>query len=141
MESIQPIINFVGFLKEHNDRIPNSRYLSDVIDNDISTIENKDKIIKYLAKGRVVISWMGYFIDDDKNLIAPDCYYTDGLHIWPSYLPYYVNLYPNYSLDKDFIIYLEKRNYKFPSLDEHRLNFIENNYSDILVGNPPPRES
>jgi len=105
-------MKYIGFIKEHN-KIKEAVAFEEAIKLPYDNKET-NKIIEYLNKGILLLAWMGYFTDIKTNeLIAPDSYLTDGVWIWPSYLPYYLNKFPSFHLDDDFINYLKERNYEF----------------------------
>jgi len=139
MESFSLNIKFIGFIEKHNSKVYESRKLSDLI-GEKKKPKKRIEIITYLEKGEIVISWMGYFEDNETgDILSPDCYYTDGNYIWPSYLIYYLKKYPNFKLEKQFIDYLEKSNFLFPSVSKNKIKLLESNFSKILVSNAPLR--
>ncbi|WP_299679131.1 hypothetical protein [uncultured Dokdonia sp.] len=92
----------VGFLKRHDD-YSFSKKLEDINNTNIN--ENSldlEVVILYLERGKVFLSWMSWLFDDGDSSIGPHELYTDGIWIWPSYLTYYLNKYPNLELNKDF---------------------------------------
>lgn len=106
-------MKLVGFIKEHN-FIKEAVSLNELISNSSESYANIEDVIKYLNSGALLLAWMGYFIDEKtKKLIAPDSYFTDGIWIWPSYLPYYLGLYPSMKIDPNFLTHLESVNFQF----------------------------
>jgi len=104
----------VGFIKE----LDNFAW-SSPLQNQITEMANSadliERLISYVEKGRLVMGWMGYFIDLETNEhIAPHAYLSDGTWIWPSYYAYYLRKYRNLKLDEEFIRYLEARNSNAP---------------------------
>ncbi|CAM1353278.1 hypothetical protein [Tenacibaculum halocynthiae] len=77
---------------------------------------------------------MGYFINfENDELIFPDSYYTDGVFICPSYLPYYLKKYPNFKLEEGFISHLISVNYQNKKVIGKRdVLIIENKLSKLL---------
>lgn len=128
-------IHFVGFDKEFNEKVFEQTTYSEELKRTIP--KKRERIINYLEKGEIVIAWMGYFIDKEEKLISPDCYYTDGNYIWPSYFTSFIKDDYNYSIDENFIDYLESVNYSFPKVDSSKLIYIRDNFSKVLVSTPP----
>lgn len=95
-------MKYVGLIKEYNN-VKEATMLQDALGN----VDNTDvmpAIIRYLGDGVLVLAFMGYIQDfETKALIAPHGYDTDGIWVWPSYLPYYLKKYPNFKLDVDFV--------------------------------------
>lgn len=113
-------MKLIGFILEHN---PISIAKPFLYYTERQRIQpEKLRIIEYLAKGYLIYAWMGYFFDLDTNApIAPDSYYSDGLWVWPSYLTHYMQKYPNFVLDDEFVAYLRFKNFEFselPNVDE-----------------------
>lgn len=107
-------MRYIGFIKEHN---PIKESLS--IEVVMSSPDNNDEIsvlgiIEYLKNnGVLILGWMGYFMDLEKDQpICPDSYYSDGVWVWPAYFPYYLEKYPHYPLDKEFKEYFLSKDFK-----------------------------
>lgn len=123
-------MRFVGFIREYND-IEEAKFLQEVIKCHVNRIDVLE-IINYLKEGILAFAWMGYFVDiETKALIAPDSYFTDGLWVWPAYLPYYLSKYPGMHLDYDFVEYLRLKKYEtiVCGLSELEMARIENEIS------------
>ena len=88
-------MKYIGFVKEH-DSFSFAISFRDTF-GDIPNSEAKIIcILNHLKEGVLFLGWMGYAVDiEDKNLIAPDAYYTDGIWAWPIYFPYYIEKYNN----------------------------------------------
>lgn len=131
-------MKLIGFIIEH-DNIKKADPLNSVL----GTISNDSnilfRIIDYLSKGTLVLSWMGYSMDaENGDLIAPDSYYTDGTFIWPVYFPYYLNKYDSYKLDEEFIKYLVDKDFQQKKLDSSMVENIEKELlKDLQDKNPP----
>jgi hypothetical protein len=120
-------MKYVGFIKEYN-IIDSAKPLHDVIKYHDDRPDYLD-IINYLKDGILAFAWMGYFVDiETKALIATDSYFTDGLWVWPAYLPYYLSKYPDMHLDHDFVEYLRLKNYEI-TVCEFEMARIENEIS------------
>lgn len=105
-------MKLIGFIKEHNNIIEAQKYSSINITSIISQVDI-NLIIDYLNNGELVFGWMGYFMDiDNGDLISPDSYYTDGIYIWPAYLPYYLKKGLNYLINQEFLYHVSNNNYK-----------------------------
>ncbi|NML38410.1 hypothetical protein HHL17_14475 [Chitinophaga sp. G-6-1-13] len=121
-------MKLVGFIKEI-DFFPWAKPLEEYM-MDINPSELIDQITVYLEKGKLVIGWMGYYIDlETKEHIAPHAYYTDGIWVWPSYYPYYIRKYSRFAIDKEFLKYLQDRKFEESVMDFNELElqkeFIE----------------
>ena len=127
-------MKLTGFIKEYNS-IKEAVSLNDLFTNTFESNDNVEGIIKYLNSGVLLMGWMGYFIDvKTKKLIAPDSYYTDGIWVWPSYLPYYLEMYPSMEIDPDFMAHLKNRNFEL-MVDERfesQKNMLEKELSERL---------
>lgn len=130
-------IHFVGFNKEFNEKVFDQNTYSEELKR--TKPKKRERIINYLEKGEVVIAWMGYFIDKEGKLISPDCYYTDGNYIWPSYFTSFIKDNCNFPIGENFIEYLERINYNFPRVDGPKLTYIRESFSKILVSTPSER--
>ncbi|WP_299332898.1 hypothetical protein [uncultured Psychroserpens sp.] len=99
----------IGFIKPH-DKHNEAKYLSEYLEDGY---ENNDKeaILNYLNKGVLCIDWMEWLFEDESDdavSIGPNTCNTDGIWIWPNYLEYYLNKYPNFKLDQEFIDYVNE---------------------------------
>ncbi len=114
-------MKYIGFIKEYNN-ISEAIPLEELVNSSSSSTASAQQVLKYLNRGILILGWMGYFIDfKTKQIIAPDSYYTDGIWVWPSYLPYYLNKFPSLQLGNEFLNYLIEKNYEF-RIDEDFLN-------------------
>lgn len=129
-------MKYIGFIKEHNN-IKEAIPFEKAIGGEFYEESTLAKIIEYLNSGVLLLSWMGYFTDFRTNgLIAPDSYFTDGIWVWPSHLPYYLKKHPNMILDKDFIEYLSSKQFKMNFENEflkHKTE-LEKDFRDKLNG-------
>ncbi|MEN2399117.1 hypothetical protein GKZ90_0004980 [Flavobacterium sp. MC2016-06] len=104
-------MKFVGFIKEYNN-ITEAQEYKKFLNNAQNNKEIVSKITAYLNNGTVVLAWMNTLKSlDNDELIAPNCYCTDGSFVWPAYFAYYLKKYPNYKIDDDFLEHLEKNNF------------------------------
>ncbi|GEN69683.1 hypothetical protein [Chryseobacterium rhizosphaerae] len=125
-------MKYIGFIKEYN-KIPESFSLNEYKSKQNYANEEKEKILHYLKKGDVILTWMGVFLDlDNNNFIGPQIYYTDGEWIWPLYLIYYLEKEIFFDLEEEFTNYLKERKYKLNILSEEKLREIEYDFSDKL---------
>lgn len=127
-------MKLAGFIKEHN-CIKEAVGLNELITNPSESYPNIEKVIKYLNSGALILAWMGYFIDEKKKiLIAPDSYYTDGVWVWPAYLPYYLGVYPFLKLDPNFLSHIENQKFelKVDEKFENQKNVLEKELSEKL---------
>ena len=125
-------MNLIGFIKEYNNiqEASNFKAVTGETCNDPLLIS---KTINYLNNGTLVLAWMGYFFDlEDSNIIAPDCYYTDGVYVWPAYFSYYLKKNPNYIIEKEFLSYLSEKNFQCRELKDLEKNKLEKKLSKKL---------
>jgi hypothetical protein len=103
-------MKYIGFVKEYNN-IKEASSLEELISEKTLDTGETEKVIDYLKQGKLLLAWMGYFIDiKSKELIAPDSYYSDGIWVWPAYLPYYLNKY-KMKLDQEFLDHIRDNNF------------------------------
>ena len=131
-------LKYIGFIQEYNN-IPEALPYVDVFDNNHNKISNTiTKIVNYLDKGYLACSCPGVIMDlNNENLLYPDAYFTDGVYIWPSYFLYYLVHYPNFKIDKEFIDYLLKKEFKYTTIGffkKRKLRKMENYLEDKLIG-------
>lgn len=105
-------MKLTGFIKEHNE-FKEAKAFEELLGEASSLDYDVQKVIHYLRSGKLLLAWMGYFFDiKTKKPIAPDSYYTDGLWVWPAYFPYYLENYPLYSIDPDFLAHMIDKNFE-----------------------------
>jgi hypothetical protein len=129
-------MKLIGFIKQYND-IEEALSLDIVIYGKLIGDVDQRAILEYLKKGHLLMAWMGYFVDiRTRELIAPDAYYTDGLWVWPTYFPYYLEKYPDMYIDKEFLYYLRDKNFVFEVDDffERNKKSFEEELSNRLSG-------
>ncbi|MEO8535638.1 MAG: hypothetical protein ABI441_17915 [Flavobacterium sp.] len=106
-------MKLIGFIKEHNN-ISEAKEYKNILGSEINNSEVINKTINYLNNGVYIFGWMNTIRSLDNNeLIAPNCYLTDGIFIWPAYYSYYLKKHPNFKIDNAFFEYLEKINFDF----------------------------
>jgi hypothetical protein len=131
-------MKLLGFIKEYNN-IKDAVNLDIWLNEKSSINTDSEKILQYLDQGVLLLSWMGYFTDvKTKELIAPDSYYTDGVWVWPSYLPYYLKKDSSLVIDKEFIEYLKNRNFNFKvsdNFDELKMQLEKELSNKLAEGN------
>lgn len=104
-------MKLVGFIKEL-DNYDWASPLCNELGEESNAEELVNNIISYLEKGKLILGWMGYFVDlRTQDPIAPHAFLTDGVWVWPSYYLYYLKMYPQYRLDNSFINYLREKNF------------------------------
>jgi hypothetical protein len=104
-------MRYTGFVKEH-DAINEALEFNSLFSTGLP-LNDKDKIVDFLKRGKVICTWMTGVIDlegGDEELIHS--YLTDGYWIWPSYIIHYFMKYQMFKLDDDFIEYIRKHEYK-----------------------------
>ncbi|WP_163408521.1 hypothetical protein [Flavobacterium ajazii] len=109
-------MKLIGFIKEHDNITEATEYKS-IFGNKINNDEIIHKIINYLNNGIYILGWMNTIRSlDNDELIAPNCYLTDGSFVWPAYYSYYLKKHSNYKIDTNFLEHLEKINFDFSSI-------------------------
>lgn len=117
-------MKFIGFIKQYNN-ITEAQDYKTVFSDAENNKEITAKTITYLNNGVVILAWMNTLKSlDNDELIAPNCYYTDGSYVWPAYFAYYLKKYHNYKIDNDFLEHLEQINFDFKKIE----------ISDKLIG-------
>lgn len=110
-------MKLIGFIKEHNN-------IKEAIDYSVFKTGMSHpvsaEIINYLDSGIYIFGWMGVFMDlDNQDIISPDCYYTDGIYVWPAYFSYYLKKHPNTQIDEHFLEHASKNNFR---IDESKID-------------------
>ncbi|MCW3463672.1 hypothetical protein [Chitinophaga nivalis] len=119
-------MRLIGFIKEYEENLGGALF-EEIQEASVNDPELINKIIAYLDKGKLVMAWMGYFMDlKTKDYILPHDYRTDGIWIWPSYFPYYLRFYPNYKLDKEFVDYLIEKDFLLETKKKINVRELEN---------------
>ena len=115
-------MKLTGFIKEYND-IEGAITLESALHTELGNIVDRNKVLNYLKGGHFLLGWMGYFFDvETKEPIDPDSYYTDGVWVWPSYLPYYIKKYPNFAINHEFLEYMATKGFKCVIDDKFKAN-------------------
>ena len=127
----------VGFIREQNP-IKIAVPLATLRTSDEFNLVERKKVCEYLDEGVIILAWMTYFFDPEtKSSIAPDCYYSDGVWVWPSYYRYYIQKYPDLRIDPDFLDFLRLKNFKIevdPAFRRDHISF-ENQLAILLQEN------
>jgi phosphoglycolate phosphatase-like HAD superfamily hydrolase len=97
-------------------------------------------ITSYLRRGILVAGIMEWWFDfenygenfsqnknfkddeDETTSIGGKGYYTDGNWVWAGYLPYYLEKYPNFNIDEEFLADLKQQNYQIPQVSKAQEN-------------------
>ncbi|MBG6148964.1 hypothetical protein IWQ47_001733 [Aquimarina sp. EL_43] len=125
-------MKLIGFIKEHND-VKGAVSFADINKDALENNKPLFEVIDYLNKGTLVFSWMGYSEDlDNGELITPDSYHTDGVFVWPAYFPYYLNKYPEYKVNEEFLVHLANNNFHQDELNPNTVKNIEKWLSEKL---------
>lgn len=131
-------MKLVGFIYEYNP-IPSSLPINSISKDKFNSDIDLDTIIQYLNSGKIVIGWMGYFFDTEtRQPIAPDSYLTDGVWVWPSYLPYYLLKGFYGLLDIGFLDHIQQNSFKIAAEPELKsiLSVFEKQLSDLFKQYP-----
>jgi len=121
-----PALKYIGFIKEHGDNMAASLAFEDikksVCQNDLQLLP---EILYYLGHGAMVIAWMSYTFDLETNHpIGGNSVHTDGVWVWPFYFPYYLDKFPKYPLDQEFVDHLRQQNFKRKLINKEELQII-----------------
>jgi hypothetical protein len=122
-----------GFVREFNDVPGSIPLLALTTGSTRLSAKNRKLLIDYMKKsGEMVFSWMGYFVEPDTgSLLGPDCYYSDGIWVWPGYLVYYVENFSEIQIEDEFIRHVVQGN-AYKALTQKEKEDIENFLSKFL---------
>ncbi|HEY5751398.1 MAG TPA: hypothetical protein VIU12_35310 [Chryseolinea sp.] len=121
-----PALKYIGFIKEHDDNFAESLSFDDikksVYENDLQRLP---EIIHYLGHGAMVLAFMGYSFDLETNHpIGGNSIHTDGVWVWPFYFPYYLDKFPNYPLDQEFVNHLHQQSFKRRLVSKEEIEIV-----------------
>ena len=123
-------IKFTGFWKEF---YSNNSLLS-IFDsiNDISSIEDKNKILLYLDSCYFLFGTRGMRrCPVTGEMIMLHDVYTDGKWVWASELAHYL-LFNDIVIDRDFLTHIRENNYKRANVTEANLNAISREIREYI---------
>lgn len=119
---------FSSFIKEHDDydiAVPLEDYKSGksqpLVDGN-----GRELIKEYVQNGVLITAWMGFIQAIDTNdSISSDGFLTDGIYIWRSYLPYYLDNHPNFRIESEFAEHIAAQKNSKYTVDEQALTRAE----------------
>lgn len=118
-------MKLIGFVKEH-DNMDISIPFESMMDSEELESLDRNRIIKYLEKGKIITGYMCHFQDlQSKNQGEPWGYLTDGKFIWPTYYPYYLKKYKSFQIDRNLIYELLKNGFDMDCKQEYASLFEE----------------
>ncbi len=120
----------IGFIKEHSD-YPFAKKLNPFYLLKKEEVSHRQEILKYLKKGILCVSLMGLAEDAEENNMGFIAVDTDGEWCWPEYLYNYLEKYPNFKIEEDFIKHVLKNKEKEIELSEEELLKIEKEFLKI----------
>lgn len=147
----------VGLLKAFDNGADDAKLLAEYLNDEAIDESLRISVLNYLKNGHHFTGLMEWWVDfedygklysegegfvsdedevtDDARIIGSSAYYTDGKWIWAEYLPYYLDKYPNFAIDNQFVEDLKNRNYQMPDVSEEQrkaaLNYF---YTHIFKG-------
>lgn len=122
-------MKFVGFIKDHgNDPFAHKRsfYFTEAEEN-----PNKDTVLEYLKKGELCVAFMGGAEDIDEEMIGLISVYTDGEWLWPKYFINYLEKYPNFKIEEEFVQHVLKNKDKGIKVTEEESLKLEKEFYKI----------
>lgn len=124
----------IGFLKMYDSIFDKADDLKSMISIP-RAYAKREEIIKYLESGYYFTDSPVMLQDDEDEPMFGLGYQTDGEWIWPNYFAYYLQKYPNYEIDTDFIKHLENNNFSFQKPSKERIREIDSFFDKIIWGN------
>ncbi|WP_038007735.1 hypothetical protein [Terrimonas ferruginea] len=122
-------MKFVGFIAEHaKDPFAQKRsyYFKE---KDINP--NKDDVLAYLKRGELCVPLMGGAEDVDEEMIGLISIYTDGEWLWPKYFINYLEKYPNFKIEEEFVQHVLKNRAKEVTVTEEEVSKLEKEFYRI----------
>jgi len=123
-------MKFIGFVKEHGDdpfaHKLKPYYLSG---NDINP--HRETVIEYLKKGMLCVPFMGIAQDEDDNDIGYIAVDTDGEWLWPEYFVNYLEKYPNFKVEDNFVQYVLQHKDREIVVTEENISKLEKEFYRI----------
>ena len=104
----------VGFCKEAEPDNTNAYPLEQLISR--FPVANADRVVSYLQSGYIIVVCMGVVrdpFDENRQVMGTPSVLTDGVWIWPEYLPYLLKRY-NLILPSEFITHMESNKWSVP---------------------------
>jgi hypothetical protein len=153
----------IGMLKAYDNGADDSRFLAEYLGEEKIDKELLLKIIRYLKEGKPVVGLMEWWFDfedygdsysegegfnddieddsdDNARSIGGAGYYTDGKWVWAEYLVYFLEKYPNFKLDNEFLSDLKILNYEMPQISKEReieaRTYFDNHICEGFICNP-----
>lgn len=122
-------MKFVGFIKDHgNDPFAHSRSFY-FTQNEVNP--NKDVVLAYLKQGALCVALLGGAEDIDEEMIGFIAVYTDGEWLWPEYFINYIEKYPNFKIEEEFVQHVLKNKDKGIKVTEEESLKLEKEFYKI----------
>jgi len=128
LAAIQNIImKFIGFISEHGN-YSFAKERSFYFDRK-EVDANVELVLAYLKRGELCVPLMGGAEDVDEEMIGLIAVYTDGEWLWPEYFADYINKYPNFKIEDEFVQHvLTKKNKEIKVTEEENLRLEKEFY-------------
>lgn len=124
----------IGYWKEEKHYFENQNIRISLIELKNKKAEYpKEKVIDYLKNGHYISGHRGYtkdLFDESKKTAGGKSEITDGMWVWTQDVIYYIENY-NIGLPDEFLIHMEKNNYKVPKITEQIIYEIGEGLSEI----------
>lgn len=131
-------MKYFGFIKEHENE-DYSISIKDLMIEGNTENQNRLKVIEYLKKGELCVPFMGCVENvndpnfntdeyDDDDFIAYMAIYTDGKWYWPKYIVTYLEKYPTFKIDHDFVDHVIRNKDNIIKLSEQEISKLEKEY-------------
>jgi hypothetical protein len=132
-------MKYFGFIKEHHNVDEFKKSIKELIKENTKPHKNKDMVLEYLKRGYPCVPLMGCVEDAndlrneneefvDETFIAYLGILTDGKWYWPEYVITYIEKYPHFMLDEEFVKHVKINNGKIPKIKNEKLKALEKIY-------------
>lgn len=128
-------MKFLGYLKRYDANVQFAENLNSYRRGNVINQQDLERIIEYLKNGKLLWTWMEYWVDDEEKSIGGASYYTDGEWVWPLYFIHYLEKYKDFKIADEFIDYVKAKDFVCKDLSENELIILEAVYYDNLKKN------
>lgn len=122
-------MKFIGFISEH-DNYSFAKERSFYF-NGKDVDANMQLVLDYLKRGELCVPLMGGAEDVDEEMIGLISIYTDGEWLWPKYFINYLEKYPNFKIEEEFVQHVLKNKDKEIEVTEEDVSKLEKEFYRI----------
>lgn len=138
-------MKYFGFIMEHEkDHVSTS--IKELIKENAKPHKDKDIVLEYLKNGNQCVPIMGCVEDAndprneddeyiDETFIAHRGVLTDGVWYWPEYVITYIEKYPHFKIDEEFVKQVKKNKGQVPKLSTQRIEELDKYFIREIWGN------